>query len=88
MSAAEILTLKPDNKGRITLGKLLKGVSSVHVHVDNENRIILVPFKEIPVNEITDTEAGLLLKEMLSKVSKESLHEEIATGDKVGNEKW
>lgn len=88
MSAAEALMLKPDNKGRITLGKLLKGVSSVHVYVDDENRIILVPFKEIPMGEVTDKEAGLLLKEMLSKVTKESLHEEMDTGDKVGNEEW
>ncbi len=88
MSVAEKITLKPDSKGRITLGKLLNGVSSVHAYVDEENRIILIPFKEIPLNEITEKEASVILKDMLSKVTKESLHDEITTGEKTGNEEW
>ena len=88
MSTAEKITLKPDSKGRIALGKLLNGVSSVHAYVDDENRIILIPFKEIPLTELTEKEAESILKEMLSQVTKESLHDEISTGDKVGHEEW
>lgn len=43
--------LKPDNKGRISLGKLAEGVSSFSVTRDSENRIILEPFTEIPARE-------------------------------------
>jgi hypothetical protein len=44
-------TLKPDGKGRITLGKLLDGVSSVRVSVEEDGRIVLEPFQEIPQRE-------------------------------------
>ncbi|MCH9644287.1 MAG: hypothetical protein K0U29_03350 [Gammaproteobacteria bacterium] len=43
--------VKPDIKGRISLGKLAKGVSSFAVSKDSENRIILVPYTEIPARE-------------------------------------
>jgi hypothetical protein len=43
-------TLRPDAKGRITLGKLAKGVSSYHVTID-DGRIILEPHAEIPLRE-------------------------------------
>ena len=44
-------TLRPDAKGRITLGELAKGVSSFHVSIDKKQRIILEPFSEIPTRE-------------------------------------
>lgn len=44
--------LKPDAKGRITLGKLAKGISSFHVMVNNKKgQIILEPYAEIPLRE-------------------------------------
>ncbi len=43
--------LRPDSKGRITLGKLAQGVSSFRVTVDEHQRIVLEPFTEIPVAE-------------------------------------
>ena len=43
--------LRPDSKGRICLGRLAKGVSSFHVTVDEEHRIVLVPYSEIPSRE-------------------------------------
>lgn len=43
--------LKPDRKGRITFGKLLEGISSVRVSVEEDGRIILEPFIEIPATE-------------------------------------
>jgi len=44
-------TLRPDNKGRITLGKLAAGVSSFAVNQDKMGRIILEPLVEIPLRE-------------------------------------
>jgi hypothetical protein len=43
--------LRPDSKGRISLGKLAQGVSSFRVTVDEHQRIVLEPFTEIPVAE-------------------------------------
>ena len=43
--------LHPDSKGRICLGQLAKGVSSFHLTVDEEHRIVLVPYSEIPSRE-------------------------------------
>ncbi len=44
-------TLRPDAKGRITLGKLAEGVSSFRVMLDDCGRIILEPFAEVPLRE-------------------------------------
>jgi len=44
-------TLRPDAKGRVTLGELAKGVSSFHVSIDKKQRIILEPYTEIPTRE-------------------------------------
>ena len=43
--------VKPDSKGRITLGKVAGGVSSYGVSVDDDGRILLEPFAEIPAKE-------------------------------------
>lgn len=43
--------IRPDIKGRITLGSLAKGVSSFSITVTKGNRIILEPYVEIPANE-------------------------------------
>ncbi|MDA3949488.1 MAG: hypothetical protein PF508_09685, partial [Spirochaeta sp.] len=51
MAQRHMVTLKPDGKGRITLGKLLEGVSSVRVSVEQDGRIVLEPFQEIPQRE-------------------------------------
>jgi len=47
----QALTIRPDAKGRITLGVLARGVSSFHATVDSKGRIILEPFAEIPARE-------------------------------------
>ncbi len=44
-------TIRPDSKGRITLGKLALGVSGFLMEVDSQNRIILEPLVEIPARE-------------------------------------
>ena len=43
--------VRPDAKGRITLGSLAEGISSYIVTKDKSNRIILEPRVEIPVKE-------------------------------------
>lgn len=48
---SKALTMRPDSKGRITLGKLARGVSSFRATLDSEGRIILEPYAEIPARE-------------------------------------
>ncbi len=43
--------LRPDSKGRISLGKLARGVSSFRVTVDDCQRIVLEPYAEVPAAE-------------------------------------
>lgn len=43
--------LRPDAKGRITLGKLAQGVSSFRAWRMQDGNIILEPFTEIPARE-------------------------------------
>ena len=43
--------LRPDSKGRITLGKLADGVSSYRARKQADGKIILEPFVEIPAEE-------------------------------------
>lgn len=42
--------LRPDSKGRITLGVFAKGVSSFLV-TQQDNKLILIPYVEIPAYE-------------------------------------
>jgi predicted transcriptional regulator len=43
--------LRPDAKGRITLGKLADGVSSYRARRLADGKIVLEPFMEIPADE-------------------------------------
>ena len=43
--------LRPDAKGRITLGKLAEGVSSYRARRQKDGKIVLEPFIEIPADE-------------------------------------
>ena len=51
MTAKVLGTVRPDSKGRITLGALTIGVSGFRVMHDKHNRIILEPLVEIPARE-------------------------------------
>lgn len=44
-------TLRPDSKGRITLGSLAGGASCFKAYRDNKGRIILEPLVEVPAVE-------------------------------------
>lgn len=43
--------LRPDSKGRVTLGHLADGVSGFTVEVTDDHKIILEPYSEIPARE-------------------------------------
>ncbi|MDX2345576.1 MAG: hypothetical protein QNK11_01685 [Legionella sp.] len=43
--------LRPDSKGRISLGALTKGISGFSVHQKKDGKIVLEPFVEIPAHE-------------------------------------
>lgn len=43
--------LRPDSKGRISLGKLAQGISSFRVTIDDRRRIVLEPYSEVPSSE-------------------------------------
>ena len=51
MKNTPAITLRPDAKGRIALGAFAKGVSSFRVHKDENGRVVLEPFAEIPLRE-------------------------------------
>lgn len=51
MDYEKLKKVRPDSKGRITLGKIAEGVSSYVISRDERNRIILDPCVEIPANE-------------------------------------
>lgn len=44
-------TLRPDSKGRVTLGKLAENASSFQAYRDKDGRIILEPQMEVPAAE-------------------------------------
>ena len=78
--------LRPDSKGRITLGKLAEGVSSYRARRKADGTIVLEPFVEIPADEqwlwdnkeelakvlqgIADAKAGRLTKMSFKKYLK------------------
>ena len=49
--AKGLYRLRPDAKGRITLGKLADGVSSYRARKQPDGKIVLEPFVEIPADE-------------------------------------
>ncbi len=43
--------VRPDSKGRITLGHLADGVSGFSMTETTDHKIILIPYTEIPASE-------------------------------------
>lgn len=43
--------LRPDSKGRITLGSLAAGISGFSVTIVEDHKILLEPYAEIPARE-------------------------------------
>lgn len=46
-----VVQLKPDSKGRISLGKLAEGISSFRASRMEDGNILLEPYAEIPARE-------------------------------------
>jgi len=46
-----VTRVRPDSKGRITLGSLAEKISSYRVEATADGRILLEPFAEIPARE-------------------------------------
>ena len=51
MSADSVFTLRMDGKGRVTFGKLAKGVSSFRVLKNEDGSFLMRPMKEVPERE-------------------------------------
>ena len=101
-SKSPVKILHPDAKGRITLGAVAKGISSYRMTKDEQGRLVLEPFVEIPANLVphwSEQRAGTGLQESSSGyrhgkgVVKHGLIDFIehalgtSTSD-IGNEQW
>lgn len=70
--AQDQIVVRPDSKGRITLGPLAKGISSFVISKEDDGRLTLEPYKEIPAREIwlfENSEAIGKVREGLSDLS-------------------
>ena len=45
------IILRPDAKGKISLGEYVQGISSYRATIEEDGRIILQPYTEIPYSE-------------------------------------
>jgi hypothetical protein len=63
----ETIILRPDSKGRIALGEITNNVSSYRATIEDNGKVILEPYAEIPLSEkwLFDD------KELLEKVVKQ-----------------
>ena len=52
MTIKERKIVKPDSKGRVTLGKLAKNISEYEIIEDENGRIILEPQVIVPMHEL------------------------------------
>lgn len=50
--ATKIKKVKPDSKGRVSLGILSKNISSFSIEVSENGKIVLTPFVEIPKEDL------------------------------------
>jgi hypothetical protein len=82
-----IESLRPDSKGRITLGKLAKGVSSYHVYVDEKSgNITLQPFAEVPMPERWLFQNNQALTSVLEGIKQSTAGQVIDLGDFTSDE--
>ena len=62
------IVLRPDAKGRISLGEIARNVSSYRMSVEQNGKIVLEPYVEIPLSENWIFEN----KELLDKIKQEN----------------
>ena len=78
MTKSAKFTVRPDAKGRITLGALAKGVSSFRVQQEKGGKIVLEPFVEIPAHEhwiLKNPDALAKLERGLRQTAKGQTHD-------------
>lgn len=63
--------LRPDSKGRISLGAISNNVSSYRVSVEDNGRVVLEPYTEIPLSEKWIFEDKELLEKVISQIKTE-----------------
>jgi len=51
ISKSPFKKIRPDSKGRIALGKLIKDISSFEIELLEDGKILLKPYVEIPKEE-------------------------------------
>ena len=77
-ASRQIKKVRPDSSGRVTLGKLTKGVDTFYVEQDEQHRIILTPMAEIPVRErwlFENPEALAKVREGLQQAAEGKVHD-------------
>jgi hypothetical protein len=62
------MILRPDAKGRISLGAIAKNVSSYRVVLEENGKVILEPYAEIPLSEKWIFEDRDLLEKVINEV--------------------
>lgn len=76
MKKETVFSVRPDAKGRITLGKLSEGISSFLVTREKNGRLVLEPRVEIPAREkwlFENREALLSVKRGIEDAKKGTL---------------
>lgn len=68
---AETIILRPDSKGRITLGEIANNVSSYRVIIENNGKVTLEPYAEIPLSEKWIFENKELLEKLVYQMKAE-----------------
>jgi len=63
--------IRPDSKGRLNLGEIVKGVSSFRATIEKNGKVILEPYAEIPFEDkwIFDN------KDLLEKIKQQHVKE-------------
>ena len=67
----ETIILRPDSKGRISLGEIANNVSSYRVIVEENGKVILEPYTEIPLSEKWIFEDKELLEKVVQQMKAE-----------------
>ena len=65
------IVLRPDAKGRLNLGDIAKNVSSYQVTVEENGRVILEPYAEIPLSDKWIFENKELLEKIKQQIAQE-----------------
>lgn len=71
----ETTILRPDSKGRISLGEIANNVSSYRVIVEESGRVTLEPYAEIPLSEKWIFEDKELLEKVVQQMRTEQTKE-------------